>query len=120
MRRKKTIEIIQADVINYLDQADDDVFFMFRPFSLNLFRSVVSKLTDCAEQRSRCITVIYSERINLPESFNYVLSESRATAASYAFEASVKPSRFISVDPPRASNSFTGVKLSLRNGSAEA
>jgi SAM-dependent methyltransferase len=73
--QKETIEIIQADVINYLDRADDDVFFMFRPFSLNLFRSVVSKLTNYAEQRSRCITVIYSERINLPESFNYVLAE---------------------------------------------
>jgi SAM-dependent methyltransferase len=74
--QKETIEIIQADVINYLDQADDDVFFMFRPFSLNLFRSVVSKLADYAEQRSRWITVIYSERINLPESFNYVLADS--------------------------------------------
>jgi SAM-dependent methyltransferase len=74
-QHKAVIEIVQADVLDYCEQTDDDVFFMFRPFHWEFFRMVVSRLTERAAQQAKRLTIIYSERINLPESFAKAFSD---------------------------------------------
>jgi SAM-dependent methyltransferase len=63
------ITIVQGDVLDYCEQTDDDVFFMFRPFSWDFQQIIASKLADRASVLDKCLTIIYSERMNLPESF---------------------------------------------------
>jgi SAM-dependent methyltransferase len=72
---KAVIEIVQADVLDYCEQSADDVFFMFRPFHWEFFQMVVSRLTDRAAKQGKGLTIIYSERINLPESFAKAFSD---------------------------------------------
>jgi len=58
------IDIIQGDVLDYCDQTDDDVFFIYRAFSLEFFRVVREKLAERAACRNKSLTVIYSQRLS--------------------------------------------------------
>lgn len=84
-QQKSAIEIVRGDVIDYLADTGDDVYFMFRPFSLDFFRVVVAKIAERAARQSRPVTVIYSERINLPESFNKVFTENSNYRSALSF-----------------------------------
>lgn len=65
---KVPIDIVEGDVLNYCDVATDDVYFMYRPFSLDFLHEVVAKLVDRAASLKKPFTVIYSERLGAPRS----------------------------------------------------
>jgi SAM-dependent methyltransferase len=67
--RKVAIEIINGDVAKYSDTTTDDVFFMYRPFQWEFFRLVVAKLVKRAAEQAKTVTVIYSERMNVPQPY---------------------------------------------------
>lgn len=63
------ITILQMDVLDYCQQTEDDVFFMFRPFSGDFFHRVLDLIVARAQRRAKPATVIYSERMAVPGSF---------------------------------------------------
>lgn len=63
------IEILQMDVLKYCEQTEDDVFFMFRPFTLEFTRIILDKLAERARVQGKTLTLIYSERMMLPGSY---------------------------------------------------
>jgi SAM-dependent methyltransferase len=65
---KVPVHIVQGDVMNYCDDATDDVYFMYRPFSLDFLSEVVAKLAHRAASLRKPFTVIYSERLGHPQS----------------------------------------------------
>lgn len=65
--RTVPIEIIEGDVFDYCKTSQDDVYFMFRAFSLEFLREVVSLLTNRPE-RKKPFTIIYTERLGWPQS----------------------------------------------------
>ncbi|MGA8036153.1 MAG: class I SAM-dependent methyltransferase [Candidatus Acidiferrales bacterium] len=87
VEQKNTIEIVQGDVMDYCAQTDDDVFFMFRPFSWEFLQHVVAKIAERAVNQSRRVTVIYSERLNLPESFNEAFTQNSLYRPSFSFRS---------------------------------
>src|SRR5205807_2933026 len=66
---QSAIKILQMDALDYCKDTDGDVFYMFRPFSLEFFRAVLNTLADRAISRWKPLTIIYSERMILPGSF---------------------------------------------------
>jgi SAM-dependent methyltransferase len=60
---KKAIHLIHGDVLEYCDHTDDDVFFIFRAFSLDFYNVVRSKLAERAALRKKTLTIIYTERL---------------------------------------------------------
>jgi SAM-dependent methyltransferase len=66
---QSAISIIEMDALEFCKDTDGDVFFMYRPFSLEFLRVVLSTLAERAAVRQRPITIIYSERMMLPGSF---------------------------------------------------
>jgi SAM-dependent methyltransferase len=66
--RQVPVDIVEGDVLNYCDEATDDVYFMYRPFSLDFLHEVVGKLVDRAASLKKPFTVIYSERLGSPRS----------------------------------------------------
>lgn len=56
------IEILQMDALAYCERAEDDVFFMFRPFSGEFLRQVLDRIAARAKARNKTLTIIYSER----------------------------------------------------------
>jgi len=62
------INIIEGDVLEYCDSATDDVFFMFRAFSLDFLRTVLDKLAVRSVSQKKSLTVIYTERLSWPPS----------------------------------------------------
>ncbi|HXW57626.1 MAG TPA: class I SAM-dependent methyltransferase [Candidatus Cybelea sp.] len=73
--RDVPIEIINDDVAKYSDTTTDDVFFMYRPFQWEFFGLVVAKLVKRATEQGKTITVIYSERMNVPQPFTLALAQ---------------------------------------------
>lgn len=63
--RKLPIEIIEGDVLDYCAHSDDDVYFMYRAFSLDFLREVLAKLV---ERPKKSFTIIYTERLGWPQS----------------------------------------------------
>lgn len=61
-----SIRIVHQDVLEYCENAEEDVFFMFRAFSFELFQSVCAKLADRGAQLKKPVTIIYTERLNWP------------------------------------------------------
>jgi len=57
------IKIIQGDVLEYCEAAEDNVFFIYRAFSLQFFASVLRKLAERAALQKKPLTVIYTERL---------------------------------------------------------
>lgn len=68
------ITILQMDVLDYCEGTEDDVVFMFRPFSCEFFQIVLDKLVARAGSRRQPIMVIYSERMMVPGSFAPILA----------------------------------------------
>jgi SAM-dependent methyltransferase len=66
--RELPIEIIEGDVLDYCDHANDDVYFMYRAFSLDFLRDVLVKLVERAISRRKSFTLIYTERLGWPQS----------------------------------------------------
>jgi SAM-dependent methyltransferase len=66
--RKSPIEIIEGDVLDYCDHSEDDVYFMYRAFSIDFFQHVLEKLVSRSASHNRPFTVIYTERIGWPQS----------------------------------------------------
>jgi hypothetical protein len=71
------ITILEMDALEYCDQTEDDIFFMFRPFSWEFLTRILGKLTIRAELLKRPLTVIYSERMFLSQSFAPGISQYR-------------------------------------------
>jgi SAM-dependent methyltransferase len=62
------IQIIEGDVLDYCDHSGDDVYFMYRAFSLGFLQDVLAKLVQRATSREKALTVIYTERLAWPHS----------------------------------------------------
>jgi SAM-dependent methyltransferase len=73
-----SVKILEMDVLDYCDEAQDDVFFMFRPFSKKFFGLILDKLVQRAQRQGKLITLIYSERVALPGSFVPLVDAHRA------------------------------------------
>ena len=67
--RHSDITILQSDVCDYCETSDDDVFFMFRPFSEDFLKIVLHKLSARAAARGKILTVIYSERALVSQNY---------------------------------------------------
>ncbi len=65
---KSSIEIVQADVLEYCESTEDDVFFVYQAFSLEFLRAVCEKLAQRAVCQEKLLTLIYSERLAWPQS----------------------------------------------------
>lgn len=57
------ITILEMDALRYCETTDDDVFFLFRPFSLDFMQEILRLLTARAAQLGKKMTLIYTERI---------------------------------------------------------
>jgi hypothetical protein len=69
------VEIIQMDVLDFCERTNDDVFFMFRPFSWDFLRVVQKKLVERAVQQQKVLTIIYCDRLLSSESYAKAFSE---------------------------------------------
>jgi SAM-dependent methyltransferase len=58
------VNIIQGDVLDYCEQTEDDLFFIYRAFSLGFFRIVREKLAERAVRQKKLLTIIYSQRLD--------------------------------------------------------
>lgn len=58
------VQIVQGDVLDYCEHTEDDVFFIYRAFSLELFRVIRSKLAERAARQKKLLTIIYTQRLN--------------------------------------------------------
>lgn len=56
------VAIVQMDALVYCESSEDDVFFMFRPFSGEFLRQVLDRIAARAQARHKTLTIIYSER----------------------------------------------------------
>jgi len=65
---KPPIQILEADVLDYCDHSTDDVFFMYRAFSVEFLSTVLKKLVARAAVLKKPLTVIYTERLAWPQS----------------------------------------------------
>lgn len=72
--QRARIEILQMDALDYCATTDDDVFFMFRPFSGDFLRVVLDKLAARAGKRNRPLTLIYSERAMASDNHDATIS----------------------------------------------
>lgn len=61
--QRATISILQMDALDYCASTEDDVFFMFRPFSGEFLVVVLDKLAARSHERNQPLTLIYSERV---------------------------------------------------------
>jgi SAM-dependent methyltransferase len=79
-----SIRIVHEDVLKHCEHAEEDVFFMFRAFSFDLFQAVRAKLADRGAQLKKPVTIIYTERLNWPPTDETkVLSEDRSLRELY-------------------------------------
>lgn len=82
--KKELISIIQGDVFDYCQRSEDDVFFIFRAFSLEFFTAVRMKLSERAIQQKKTLTMIYTERLSPGQSQEVrLLSEDQAFRKVY-------------------------------------
>jgi len=65
---RSRIKIVEGDVLDYCAATDDDVFFVYRAFSVEFFRRVLTKLAEGATRQRRPLTIIYTERLSWPPS----------------------------------------------------
>jgi predicted RNA methylase len=81
---KSHIHIIEGDILNYCDHTEDDVFFLYRPFSPELFRRACGKLAERAADQKKRILIIHSQRLSVEPSLEVqMLSESQAFRKVY-------------------------------------
>ena len=65
---KPPINIIEGDVLHYCDYSVDDIFFIYRAFSLDFLLTVLAKLEARAAALKKPLTLIYTERLGWPQS----------------------------------------------------
>jgi SAM-dependent methyltransferase len=70
--------IVQMDVLEYCAQSVDDVFFMYRPFSEDFLRKILTTLVERARTLKKPIVVIYAERVSKPENFSTLITQNAA------------------------------------------
>ena len=66
--KKKCISIVQGDVFDYCERSEDDLFFVFRAFSIEFFTAVRLKLAERALRQNKMLTMIYTQRLSTDES----------------------------------------------------
>lgn len=66
--RTLPVQVIEGDVLEYTDRSEDDVYFMYRAFSVEFFQQVLEKLVRRGPSHKRPFTVIYTERLGWPQS----------------------------------------------------
>jgi SAM-dependent methyltransferase len=71
---RSPIVILQMDVFDYCVGCDDDVFFMYRPFSETFLSKILSTLTERARAQQKRIVVIYAERVAKPSNYSQLLT----------------------------------------------
>jgi SAM-dependent methyltransferase len=64
--RRAEVTILHRDALDYCADTEDDVFYMFRPFSADFLRQILDRLAARAWARQRTLTILYSERAGLP------------------------------------------------------
>ena len=80
--RISPISILEMDALNFCERTDDDVFFMFRPFSWEFMRRILDQLIE--RSRRKPLTIIYSEKMMLPGSYTRQISEEPALRKTFA------------------------------------
>jgi SAM-dependent methyltransferase len=63
------ITVRQMDAMEFCAQTDDDVFFMYRPFTWTFLNSILKQLAERAAALNKTMTIIYSERMLHADSF---------------------------------------------------
>ena len=64
--QRTEVVIRHEDALEYCARTDDDVFYMFRPFSGDFLGRILDLLAQRARTRQRPLIIIYSERAGLP------------------------------------------------------
>jgi SAM-dependent methyltransferase len=70
----KAIQIVEGDVLDYCRQTEEDVFFMYRPFTFDFFCVVLGKLAERAAVQKKLLTIIYTERLSV-DSYTHAFAE---------------------------------------------
>lgn len=60
---KASIRIVQMDALDYCATTDDEVFFMFRPFSGEFLIRMLDQIARRATERKKTLVLIYTERV---------------------------------------------------------
>jgi SAM-dependent methyltransferase len=80
---RASITILQMDVLDFCQRTDDDVFFMFRPFSWEFLDRVLHKLAERAVRRQKPLTIVYSERMLHADPQERAISQNQAVRKVY-------------------------------------
>jgi len=75
------IDIVQMDALVFCGQTDADLFLMLRPFSRDLTRTVLDIMAARARSLNKVMTIIYAERVLVPDSYAPVFAENGAFQA---------------------------------------
>jgi SAM-dependent methyltransferase len=75
------IDIVQMDALVFCGQTDADLFLMFRPFSRSLTRRVLDTMAVRARSLNKAMTVVFTERMLVPDSYAPVFAETGAFQA---------------------------------------
>jgi SAM-dependent methyltransferase len=76
--RLSPIDIVQMDALLFCGQTDADLFLMFRPFSRDFTRAVRDAITQRARGLNKLMTVIFTERMLVPDSHALIFAETGA------------------------------------------
>jgi 16S rRNA G966 N2-methylase RsmD len=57
------INIMQMDALDFCENSDDDIFFMYRPFSKEFLERILEKLAAAGARQKKPLMIIYSERM---------------------------------------------------------
>ncbi len=71
---RATIQIVQADALDYCTTSDDDVFFMFRPFSGEFLTRMLDRIAGRASEQKKTLTLIYTERVVATDTHRQTIS----------------------------------------------
>lgn len=74
-RKLAPIDIVQMDGLLYCGQTKADLLLMFRPFSRKLTRQVLDALAGRARSLNKTMTVIFTERMLVRDSYAPVFAE---------------------------------------------
>lgn len=75
--QRARIHIVEGDVLDYCDRMEEDVVFMFRPFSRGFLQTIFDRLVARVQARQKPLTIIYSERMVLSEAYGGVVASQR-------------------------------------------
>lgn len=71
------VEILHADLLDYCEDCDADVFFMYRAFSGEFLHRVLRQLTKLTADRNKKSVIIYCENVCLSDSHASVFAQYR-------------------------------------------